>query len=98
MQIGVGGAFRKWRENNILLKIQQKMTGEQRKNTLSVLDGLLSNSKTRRIREAIQKFSKNRKIIEIQRNFLKRLLMSKAGMAVIAFKKIIGLPERVNQA
>ena len=31
---------------------------------------------------------------EIQRNFLKRLLMSKAGMVVIAFRKIQTLPER----
>jgi hypothetical protein len=36
----------------------------------------------------------NRKITDIQRNFLKRLLMSKAGMVVIAFRKIQTLPER----
>ena len=36
----------------------------------------------------------NRKITDIQRNFLKRLLLSKAGLVVIAFKKIQTLPER----
>jgi len=36
----------------------------------------------------------NRRITEIQRNFLKRLLMSKAGLVVIAFRKIQTLPER----
>jgi hypothetical protein len=36
----------------------------------------------------------NRRITEIQRNFLKRLLMSKAGLVVIGFKKWQGLPER----
>ena len=45
----------------------------------------------------IQKFKLNRKIIEIQRNFLKRLLMSKAGLVVIAFKKILSLPERPDR-
>ena len=68
------------------------MTDEQKKNTLNVLNALLNNSKTRMIRDIIQKFRLNRKIIEIQRNFLKRLLMSKAGLVLIAFKKILSLP------
>ena len=38
----------------------------------------------------------NRKITDIQRNFLKRLLLSKAGLVVIAFKKIHTLPDRKN--
>ena len=38
----------------------------------------------------------NRKITDIQRNFLKRLLMSKAGLVVLAFKKIQSLPVRSN--
>ena len=44
------------------------------------------------IRNALNKFRLNRKIVEIQRNFLKRLLMSKAGLVVIAFKKFQTLP------
>ena len=50
-----------------------------------------------KIREAIQKFRLNRKIVDIQRNFLKRLLMSKAGLALIAFRKIVTLPERPDR-
>ena len=38
----------------------------------------------------------NRKITDIQRNFLKRLLMSKAGLVVLAFKKMQSLPEKSN--
>ena len=38
----------------------------------------------------------NRKITDIQRNFLKRLLMSKAGLVVLAFKKMQNLPDRKN--
>ena len=49
------------------------------------------------IREVIHKFRLNRRIIEIQRNFLKRLLMSKAGLVVIAFKKILSLPDRKDK-
>ncbi len=63
---------------------------------LKVLDGLLKNSKTAKIREALQKFRINRRVTEIQRNFLKRLLMSKAGLVVIAFRKMQSLPEKVN--
>ena len=65
---------------------------------LKVLNGLLTTSKTGQIREAISKFRTNRRITEIQRNFLKRLLMSKAGLVVIAFRKIQTLPERKDNA
>ena len=47
-----------------------------------ILKNLLHNGKNAQVREAINKFRMNRKITEIQRNFLKRLLMSKAGMVV----------------
>ena len=63
---------------------------------LKVLDGLLKNSRTSQIRDAVSKFRMNRRVTEIQRNFLKRLLMSKAGMVVIAFRKMQSLPERRN--
>ncbi len=63
---------------------------------LKVLDGLLRNSKTAQIRDVICKFKTNRRVTEIQRSFLKRLLMSKAGMVVIALRKMQGLPERRN--
>ena len=61
---------------------------------LKVLDQLLRSSKQLQIKDVIQKFKLNRRVIEIQRNFLKRLLMSKAGLVVIAFRKVQTLPER----
>ena len=36
--------------------------------------------------------------MDIHRHFLKRLLTSKSGMVVIAFKKIQSLPERKKNA
>ena len=54
--------------------------------------GLLNNGTKNQIRQAIHKFRQNRKITEIQRNFLKRLLMSKAGLVVIGFRKWQSLP------
>ena len=57
---------------------------------------VLNNGNQGKIRQAIQKFRMNRKIIDIQRNFLKRLLMSKAGMVVISVKKWQSLPERAD--
>ena len=64
----------------------------QKASVLKVLDNLLNHGKNSQIREAINKFKLNRRITDIQRNFLKRLLMSKAGMVVIAFRKIQSLP------
>ena len=74
------------------------MSNQQKENVLKVLNGLLTTGKTAQIREAINKFRLNRRITEIQRNFLKRLLMSKAGLVVIAFRKIQTLPERKDNA
>ena len=62
-----------------------------------MLNNLLNNNKTNKIREIINKFKVNRKIVDIQRNFLKRLLMSKAGLVLIAFKKFVSLPHRLDK-
>ncbi len=59
-----------------------------------MLSNLLNNGKNSRMKEAINKFKENRRITEIQRNFLKRLLMSKAGLVLISFKKLQSLPDR----
>ena len=61
---------------------------------MKVLEGILKNGRINQIRDAINKFRLNRRVVEIQRNFLKRLLMSKAGLVVIGFKKMQSLPER----
>jgi len=86
--------YKRWREINNVEKINEKLTGKQKEQMLKVLNQLLSSSKQHQVREAIQKFRLNRRVTEIQRNFLKRLLMSKAGLVVIAFRKIQTLPER----
>lgn len=72
------------------------MSNQQKANILKILNGLLTTGKTAQIRDAINKFRLNRRITEIQRNFLKRLLMSKAGLVVIAFRKMQSLPNRIN--
>jgi hypothetical protein len=74
------------------------MSDQQKTSVLKVLANLLNNGKTAQIREAINKFRLNRRITEIQRNFLKRLLMSKAGLVVIGFKKWQGLPEKKDMS
>ena len=74
------------------------MSDQQKGSVLKVLANLLNNGKTAQIREAINKFRLNRRITEIQRNFLKRLLMSKAGLVVIGFKKWQGLPEKKDMS
>ena len=62
-----------------------------------MLESLANQGLKGQLRNAINQFRLNRKYVEIQRNFLKRLLVSKAGMVVIAFRKIRSLPERVNR-
>ena len=90
--------FRRWRDINSIEKLRERMSNQQKESLLKVLNGLLTTGKTAQIREAINKFRLNRRITEIQRNFLKRLLMSKAGLVVIAFRKIQTLPERKDNA
>ena len=63
-----------------------------------MLNGLLNKGQTAQIRQIVNRFRLNRRVIEIQRNFLKRLLMSKAGLVVIAFRKIQSLPEKRDNA
>ena len=53
---------------------------------------MIKLSKKDMIRQIINKFKQNRKIIDIQRNFLKRLLITKAGLVMIGFRKIQSLP------
>ena len=94
LQGNLGDTFRRWRELNKIEKIKDSWTLSQRGSILKMLENLLHNGRNAQIRDAINKFRTNRKITDIQRNFLKRLLMSKAGMVVIAFRKIQTLPER----
>jgi len=92
MNVNVGDALRRWRDVNKIEKLKDNISQKQKENVLKVLNNILNNGKNLKIRDAIQKFRLNRKIIDIQRNFLKRLLMSKAGLALIAFRKIVSLP------
>ena len=84
--------FKRWREINNIEKIRERLSNAQKEQMIKLLDQLLHSSKQLQVREVIQKFRLNRRVTEIQRNFLKRLLMSKAGLVVIAFRKIQTLP------
>eukprot|EP00919_Chromeraceae_sp_WS-2016_P021992 GHVR01052313.1.p2 GENE.GHVR01052313.1~~GHVR01052313.1.p2 ORF type:complete len:154 (+),score=11.05 GHVR01052313.1:51-464(+) len=88
----MGDCFKRWRDINNIEKLRERMSNQQKESVLKVLANFLQNGRTAQIREAINKFRLNRRIIEIQRNFLKRLLMSKAGLVVIGFRKIQSLP------
>ena len=94
MNGNMADCFKKWRDLNSIEKLKESMNNQQKASILKVLENLLHNGKNAQVRDAVNKFKMNRKITEIQRNFLKRLLMSKAGMVVIAFKKIQTLPEK----
>ena len=68
------------------------MSQHKKEMCLKVLKNLLDHGSNAKIREVINKFRNNRKIVDIQRSFLKRLLMSKAGLVVIAVKSWQALP------
>ena len=93
LSANAGDCLKRWREINNIEKLRERMSNQQKESVLKVLNNLLNNGKSAQIREAIHKFRLNRRIIEIQRNFLKRLLMSKAGLVVVGFRKWQGLPE-----
>ena len=84
--------FKRWREVNNIEKIRERLNNSQKEQMIKILDQLLHSSRQLQVREVIQKFRLNRRVTEIQRNFLKRLLMSKAGLVVIALRKIQTLP------
>ena len=79
---------------NAIEKMRDRLTSQQKESVLNVLNNLLSQSRKDKIADVIRRFRENRRIVEIQRSFLKRLLLSKAGLVVVAFKKVQSLPER----
>ena len=86
MSSNLGDTFKRWRDVNNIEKLRERLNDDQKKNVLKVLNNLLNNGKNAQIRDAINKFRLNRRIIEIQRNFLKRLLLSKAGLVLLDLK------------
>jgi hypothetical protein len=96
LHLNLGDSFRKWRENNAIITMNDRLSNTQKAALLKMLENLLGNDKNTKLKEVINKFRLNKNIIEIQRNFLKRLLMSKAGLVMVAFKKMQSLPEPLN--
>ena len=94
VHIGLRDSLKRWREYNQMRKLIDRMDQTKKEMCLKVLTNILYQGKEGKIREAINKFRQNRKIVDIQRNFLKRLMMSKAGMVVIGFKTWKALPVR----
>ena len=92
MNMNIETTFKRWRDVNSIEKLRERLTNKEKESVLNVLNNLLHHSKREKIAEVIRKFRENRKIVDIQRNFLKKLLLSKAGMVVVACKKVISLP------
>ena len=80
--------FKRWREANKVAKIEDAMSNQEKASLLKMLEGLLKNGRIAKVREVIEKFKQNRKITDIQRNFLKRLLMSpKQDLSLLLLEK-----------
>jgi hypothetical protein len=81
------------RHSTHIEKLRERMSNQQKESVLKVLNGPPQQlERPLRFSEAINKFRLNRRITEIQRNFLKRLLMSKAGLVVVGFRKVASPP------
>ena len=94
MNHNIEDTLKRWRDVNNIEKLRDRISDKEKQSCISVLNSIVHQNKREMIREAINKFRINRKIVDIQRHFLKRLLLSKAGLVMIAFKKIESLPER----
>ena len=92
----IGDSFNRWRDLNRIEQLRKHMSQDQKKFILRLLENLLHGGKQQRIREVIAKFRTNSRVINVQKAFLRRLLQSKAGMVVMAFKEIKFLPSRSN--
>ena len=68
------------------------MNEKEKASVIKMLESIVNQGRNGQIRRAINQFRMNRKFVDIQRNFLKRLMMSKAGMVVIGFKTWKALP------
>ncbi len=55
--------MKRWRDVNNIEKLRERLNDDQKKNVLKVLNNLLNNGKTAQIRDAINKFRLNRRII-----------------------------------
>ena len=73
------------------------MNDKEKMSVIKLLESVVNQGIKGQIRNAINQFRLNRKYVDIQRNFLKRLLLSKAGMVVIAFRRIQMLPDRIDR-
>ena len=96
MNVGLSDSFRIWREVASIEGLINKINNKERANLLKLLESLLSNDKVNRLREIVNKFRLNQRVNEIQRNFLKRLMMSRAGLVAVAFKTIQTLPRNLD--
>ena len=72
--------------------MKNKLNDQEKKTLLKLLEDLLNNDKINRLREIVNKFRLNQKVNEIQRNFLRKLMGSRAGLVAVAFKTIQTLP------
>ena len=101
LNVNVSDCFKRWKDVNSVERIKERFDTTIDKNTkeavVKTLENLLKNSKQDYLRDVFNKFRINRRIVEIQRNFLKKLLLSKAGLVVIAFKKFQSLPVRIEK-
>ena len=89
---GLDGSFNKWRELSRIHNLRKTITQEQKKYMLKLMDNLIHQNKNQQLRDIITKFKMNSRIIMIQRNFLKRMLQSKIGLVMKAFREVKGLP------
>jgi hypothetical protein len=59
----LGDCFRRWRDVNNIEKIREKMSNQQKEAVLKMLENLLHSGKLAQIRDAINKFRLNRRVI-----------------------------------
>jgi hypothetical protein len=77
----------------MIQRLKARISLEQKGKFIALLNNLLNNDRVTRIKDIVDKFRLNARITEIQRRFLSRMLNTKAGRILTAFKAIKELPE-----
>lgn len=86
------GCFDLWRQNTKALKMMGDMDKQTKATILERINKIVQATSTQSVVAAIKKFYLNSKIQRIQRKFIEKLLQTKSGKVINAFKNWNAIP------
>lgn len=86
------GCFDLWRQNVKALKMMGEMDKQTKATILERINKIVQSTSNQSVMAAIKKFSLNYKVQKIQRKFIEKLLQTKSGKVINAFKNWKTIP------